>query len=88
MNQLQKDMATALATECERMGGTWVSKVWIDNRKDDPCCGASQCFPVDEQSPKTTNGCHDITGDHIHQDFYTETAANTQWGYCADHIAL
>lgn len=88
MNQLQKDMATALATECERMGGTWVSKVWIDNSKDDPCCGATQCFPVDEQSPKTTNGCHDITGDHIHQDFYTETAANTQWGYCADHIAL
>lgn len=30
-----------------------------------------------------TKGKHDITGDELDKKFYSETSANTQWGYCA-----
>lgn len=35
---------------------------------------------------KTADGKHDITGDELDKKFYSETSANTQWGYCATKI--
>ena len=56
MDKIRVDMANALSTECERLGGKWVDTVWI----------------------------HDTTGDTLFKKFYTETSANTNWGFCAE----
>lgn len=34
MDQIRIDMAKALAAECDRLGGTWVSTEWMDADKD------------------------------------------------------
>lgn len=83
MTQLHTDMANALSQECERLGGIWVDSVWVDEVKNITCCANAQCITGDGKT-KLTDGCHDITGDTIHPTFNKETAANTQWGYCAE----
>lgn len=35
MDQIHADMATELARECERLGGTWNINIWIDEDKKD-----------------------------------------------------
>jgi len=65
MDQIRSDMSNSLSAECERLGGTWVDTVWIDEGDG-------------------TDGCHDTTGDILFKKFYSETSANTKWGYCAE----
>lgn len=55
MDSIRSDMGTALAAECQRLGGTWVSTAWTDTTKDT-----------------------------LYKQFYDETGANTQWGYCTN----
>ena len=83
MDSIRADMGDALATECERLGGTWVDTVWVDEIKNKTCCINNQCLPGDGKT-KMTDGCHDITGDTLYKKFYDETGASTQWGYCKD----
>ncbi len=85
MTQLQKDMVNALSQECERLEGIWVDSVWVDKVQNKTCCAYGTCSTWDGSITEKTDGCHDITGDPIHPTFNKETAANTQWGYCADH---
>ena len=85
MNQLQKDMANALSQECERLGGIWVDSVWVDKKQNKTCCAYGTCSTGEDGVTELTDGCHDITGDTLFQKFYTQTAANSQWGYCAEH---
>lgn len=85
MNQLHIDMANALSQECERLGGIWVDSVWVDKVQNKTCCAYGTCSTEGDGITEKTDGCHDITGDPIHPTFNKETAANTQWGYCADH---
>lgn len=84
MTQLQKDMANALSQECERLGGIWVDSDWVDEVKNITCCAYGMCSTEGDGITRITDGCHDITGDTIHPTFNKETAANTQWGYCAE----
>ena len=35
MDSIRVDMGVALANECERLGGTWVDTMWVDNDSDD-----------------------------------------------------
>ncbi len=73
MDSIRINMATELATECERLGGRWVSTPWIDIKSITP--GATG---------ETTDGIHDTTGDTQFKFFYDETGANPNWGYCAN----
>lgn len=84
MTQLHTDMANALSQECERLGGIWVDSVWVDKVPNKTCCAYGTCITNEDGVERITDGCHDITGDPIHATFYKETAANTQWGYCAE----
>ena len=76
MDKIRIEMATTLSEECERLGGRWVDTVWINEAKEE-CNENNVCSSVD-------NGRHDITGDKLFKKFYSETSANTKWGYCAD----
>ena len=78
MDSVRVDMGIALAAECERLGGTWIDTVWIDEVYDCSCPEINSCQLDTEQA----DGCHDITGDALHKRFYNETGANTNWGYC------
>ncbi|MFQ6703137.1 MAG: hypothetical protein ACLRFO_02965 [Alphaproteobacteria bacterium] len=71
MDKIRTDMANSLSAECERLGGIWVDTVWIDTK-------------TDTTTDIAADGKHDITGDQLYKKFYTETSANTQWGYCAE----
>ena len=84
MDKIRVDMANALSAECERLGGKWVDTVWIDRVKNKTCCTNGQCTTGDGITEATDN-CHDITGDPIFKKFYTETSANTKWGFCAEY---
>ena len=83
MDKIRVDMANALSTECERLGGKWIDTVWIDKIKNTTCCANGKCTTGDGITEVTDN-CHDITGDPIFKKFYTETSANTNWGFCAE----
>lgn len=67
MDSVRVAMAKELSTECDRLGGVWVDTPWVDVQRD-----------ADGQ----LDGLHDYTGDAQYKLFYTETSANTQWGYC------
>ncbi len=83
MDKIRIDMAKSLSDECERLGGKWIDTVWIDKIKNKTCCTNGQCIPGDGITEATDN-CHDTTGDTLFKKFYTETSANTKWGYCAE----
>ena len=70
MDKIRTDMANSLSAECERLGGIWVDTTWIDKGPNPDMAAA--------------DGKHDITGDQLYNKFYTETSANTKWGYCAE----
>ena len=82
MDKIRIDMANSLSTECERLGGVWVDTVWSDKIQNTTCCANAQCTTGDGKT-ELTDGCHDITGDTMFKTFYSETSANTKWGYCA-----
>ncbi len=79
MSQVRVQMSTELSKECERLGGTWVDTIWVDEIDKGECTN-NQCIPDVDGA----DGIHDITGDAMLKKFYTETSANTKWGYCAD----
>lgn len=79
MDKIRIDMAKSLSDECERLGGLWVDTVWIDEIKK-PSCANGQCIP----GQQSADGTHDTTDDTLFKKFYTETSANTKWGYCAE----
>lgn len=83
MDQIRNDMSNSLSAECERLGGTWVDTVWIDKVENKTCCANGTCTTGDGVT-EFTDGCHDTTGDPLFKKFYTETSANTKWGYCAE----
>lgn len=83
MDQIRNDMSNSLSAECERLGGTWVDTVWIDKIENKTCCANGTCTTGDGVT-EFTDGCHDTTGDPLFKKFYTETSANTKWGYCAE----
>lgn len=67
MDSVRVAMAKELSTECDRLGGVWVDTPWVD---------------VQPNAYGKLDGLHDYTGDAQYKLFYTETSANTQWGYC------
>ncbi len=75
MDKIRTDMANALSRECERLNGLWVDTVWTD--KTDCPTESTDC------DPDTGDDIHDITGHTLHKKFYSETSANTKWGFCA-----
>lgn len=77
MDSIRVDMGKSLAYECERLGGTWVDAMWIDNI-DKGECNDQVCIP----DVKGADNIHDKTGDTLYKKFYDETGANTKWGYC------
>ncbi|MBQ8474027.1 MAG: hypothetical protein IJ500_04180 [Alphaproteobacteria bacterium] len=77
MDSIRVDMGKSLAYECERLGGTWVDAMWIDNI-DKGECNDQVCIP----DIKGADNIHDKTGDTLYKKFYDETGANTKWGYC------
>ena len=83
MDQIRNDMSNSLSAECERLGGTWVDTVWIDKIENKICCANGTCTTGDGVT-EFTDGCHDTTGDPLFKKFYSETSANTKWGYCAE----
>lgn len=83
MDQIRSDMSNSLSAECERLGGIWVDTVWIDKVKNKTCCANGICSTGDGIT-EHTDGCHDTTGDILFKKFYSETSANTKWGYCAE----
>lgn len=83
MDQIRNDMSKSLSAECERLGGTWVDTVWIDKVENKTCCANGTCTTGDGVT-EFTDGCHDTTGDPLFKKFYSETSANTKWGYCAE----
>ena len=70
MDKVKSDMGRELSKECERLGGLWVSTIWVD------------IGPLDSQGQ--TDGTHDVTGDTLLKIFYDTTSTNTKWGYCAE----
>ena len=72
MDTVRSDMARELARECERLGGLWVDTTWVD-KKDNKYNSATL----------VGDGYHDATGQTLYKLFYTETSANTKWGFCA-----
>ncbi|MBQ5699927.1 MAG: hypothetical protein IIV74_01370, partial [Alphaproteobacteria bacterium] len=76
MDKIRTEMAATLSDECERLGGKWVDTIWI-SEKERCDINTQKCELVD-------NSTHHITGDKLLKVFYTETSANTKWGYCAD----
>ena len=71
MDTVRSDMARELARECERLGGLWVDTTWVDKK-------TNQGNPA-----PVSDGYHDATGQELYKLFYTETSANTKWGFCA-----
>lgn len=82
MDQIRSDMSNSLSAECERLGGIWVDTVWIDKVENKTCCANGICSTG--SGTEHTDGCHDTTGDILFKKFYSETSANTKWGYCAE----
>lgn len=81
MDSIRVEMATVLAAECKRLDGLWVDTQWIDQESK------PTETTTDQQATNNTKGGdgeHDITGHKLHQKFYSETGANTKWGYCRD----
>lgn len=62
MDAVRVSMSKQLQTECERLGGYWITT------------------QLDTSAPGSANLAR-------HQRFYSETGANTKWGYCADKDA-
>ena len=87
MDQIRNDMSNSLSAECERLGGTWVDTVWIDKVENKTCCANGTCTTGDGVT-EFTDGCHDTTGDPLFKKFYSETSANTKWGYCAETTTI
>lgn len=74
MTQLRIDINKSLVTECERMGGTWVSGIeWIDNE------GGTE----DNGNP-TPDNIHDITKQIQLKQFTKKVNSNNKWGFCAE----
>ncbi|MDE6477940.1 MAG: hypothetical protein K2L94_01685, partial [Alphaproteobacteria bacterium] len=73
MDSVRTEMAQQLSTECDRLGGLWVDTQWKDVKT------------TTDQGIETDggDGIHDVTGHQLHKRFYSETGANTKWGYCA-----
>lgn len=70
MDSIRVDMANALSSECERLGGAWVDTQWVDKyNNEDPTNTAA-------------DGLHDKTGQELYKHFYDETGSNTKWGFC------
>ncbi|MBP5707921.1 MAG: hypothetical protein J6W79_02915, partial [Alphaproteobacteria bacterium] len=63
MDLIKASMASALKTECERIGGYWVAAQWNKEVKEE-------------------------TNIELFLQFYNETGANKQWGYCADKNSI
>lgn len=94
MDKIRTEMSASLATECNRLGGTWVNTVWIDRQSDcdtkcandqncvTDCTAANTTAQNDEAKPNSDK-IHDLTGHTQHKKFYDETGANTKWGFCA-----
>lgn len=68
MDEIRKSMAKELSQECERLGGYWVDSIWIDNNNN--------------SNDKKPDDKHDTRNDYLLKQFYTNTSANTKWGYC------
>lgn len=79
MDQIRIDMARALATECTKYEGIWISTEWTDEIADKDSDGKSLT-----ESYKGQDGYHDKTGDKKLKRFYDMTGANDKWGYCAE----
>lgn len=79
MDSIRIDMSKSLSQECDRLGGTWVDTQWVDEKTEE--------FNAKEGTTKITNtpdGLHDKTYQKQWKRFYTETSANTKWGFCAE----
>lgn len=79
MDSIRIDMSKSLSKECDRLGGTWVDTQWVDEKTEE--------FNAKEGTTKITNtpdGLHDKTYQKQWKRFYTETSANTKWGFCAE----
>lgn len=68
MDQIRIDMSRALATECTKYDGIWISTEWVDG-------------DIDPEDGKVQ---HQSTGDKKLKRFYDMTGANDKWGYCAE----
>ncbi len=78
MDQIRIDMSRALATECTKYEGIWISTEWTDKIADKGADGE----PI--PSYEGQDGYHDSTGDKKLKRFYDMTGANDKWGYCAE----
>lgn len=77
MDSVRNEMAQQLSKECERLGGLWVDTQWKDIKNTN-----------DRGEIKDgADGIHDTTGHQLHKRFYSDTGANTKWGYCAANSA-
>ena len=72
MDSIRVAMSTSLQSECERLGGYWVTTQYKNKSSGD-----SQS---EQGSTETPNG----SNLKLHARFYKETGANKKWGYCAD----
>ncbi len=82
IDEIRIKMAKSLSDECDRLGGSWVNAAWVDTKSDKGCCANNICVATNNAS--TADGCHDITGQVLFKEFYSETSANTDWGFCSE----
>ncbi|MCM1295083.1 MAG: hypothetical protein NC311_06030 [Muribaculaceae bacterium] len=68
MDQIRIDMSRALATECTKYDGIWITTEWLDG-------------DIDTEDGRIM---HQSTGDKKLKRFYDMTGANDKWGYCAE----
>lgn len=79
-------LAQTLRDQCTNLGGTWVAKTWLDKTENTTCCANNQCIEKDNPTD-SPDGCHDITGDVLLNEFYsTQSETNTHIGYCASIV--
>ena len=76
MTETRTEMSHALSQECERLGGIWVDSPWVDEK-------GKTVTGTNGTTTETADNKHDATGQTLHTKFYSETSANTQWGFCA-----
>jgi len=76
MDLIRASMASSLKTECERLGGYWITSYQDDTDSE------SQ----DDTNSEDQNNTNSKIG--VFQQFYNETGANKKWGYCADPDAV
>jgi len=76
MDSIRADMAKVLSDECDRLGGVWVNTPNYDTASTATYATLGETAPVAETNAGTEKWKH----------FYSETGANTGWGYCAEPL--